>query len=113
MNRISIIATAAIAALSLASAASAATPREDIMVVRMGDLNVASQAGANSALRRIKAAATQFCGESSRDLNRHFEQQRCANRMTGKAVASLNAPMVTSLYTGQTSIQLAQALSQR
>jgi UrcA family protein len=116
MNRISIIVAAA-AALGLtavaAPAASARTEVEGVMIVRVGDLNTSSREGAQSALRRIRAAAQQFCGEPTRDLGRHFAEQRCVHRMTGKAVASLNAPLVTALYTGQTSIQLAQAQSQR
>lgn len=108
MNRILKIAAAA-AVLGLAGVAGAASAQEDIMVVRVGDLNTASHQGAEIALRRIKTAATQFCGPQTRDLGATYAQQRCARRMTQKAVSSLNAPMVTALYAPSQSLQLAQA----
>ena len=114
MNRIIKVAAAA-AALSLAGvagAASAQSVKEGIMIVRVGDLNTSSHQGAEVALRRIKNAAAQFCGPQTRDLATTYEQRRCTERMTRKAVSSLNAPMVTALYAPHESIQLAQAETQ-
>lgn len=107
MNRILKIAAAA-AVLALGGVAGTASAQEDIMVVRVGDLNTKSHDGAEIALRRIKNAANQFCGPQSRDLSINQEQRRCKTRMTQKAVASLNAPMVTALYGPSTSFTLAQ-----
>jgi UrcA family protein len=110
MNRI--IKIAAAAAILTLGAAGAASAKEDIMVVRVGDLNTSSHDGAQIALRRIKNASTRFCGPQTRDLGTSFEQKRCEKRMTQKAVASLNAPMVTALYSPSESFTLAQTESQ-
>ncbi|THD77908.1 MAG: UrcA family protein [Phenylobacterium sp.] len=96
---------AALAAMSLICAAGAAnaqpwSDRQDVMVVRLSDLDTSHAAGAQSALHRIKIAAIKFCGDDGqRDLNRRFEQERCVTRMTGKAVDSLGSTEVSALYT--------------
>jgi UrcA family protein len=111
MNRIIKIAAAA-ALLGFAGVAGTASAKEDIMIVRVGDLNTQSHYGAQIALRRIKNAATQFCGPETRDLGATYAQKRCQQRMTQKAVTSLNAPMVTALYSPGQSFTLAQNESQ-
>lgn len=100
---------AALAALTLTSAGLAAAQTtsspQDVMVVRLSDLDTNHAAGAQAALRRIKAAATQFCGDDgSRDLSRRFAQDRCVTRMTSKAVDQLGSTQVAALWTGQGSI---------
>lgn len=107
MNRIIKIAAAA-AVLGFAGVASAASAQEDIMIVRVGDLNTKGHEGAATALRRIKTAANAFCGPQNRDLGANHARQLCVQKMTGKAVASLNAPMVTALYNPGESFTLAQ-----
>lgn len=112
---------AAIAAMTLAcgSAAFAQSYHEpqDLMVVRLSDLDTAHQAGAQSALRRIKAAATKFCGDDgAKDIARQWDEQRCVTRMTGKAVQSLGATQVTELYVksgGKVDIQSGVQLASR
>jgi len=98
------------AACVLASflAGAAAQAQNDSMVVRVGDLNVASKQGAQVAYQRIKFAARQFCNHGdSRNLGRIGEQRECETRMMGKAVRSLDAPIVTALSAPQSSIVLA------
>jgi UrcA family protein len=105
MTRYSIL--AAFMATSVLAAGSAQA-QNDVMVVRVGDLNVASQQGAQVALQRIKSAASQFCGgEGSRDLGRIAEHRSCETRMIGKAVRSLDAPVVTALYAPSSNFRLA------
>ena len=93
---------AVLAAMSLIGGAASAQPsteRQDVMVVRLSDLDTSHAPGAQSALRRIKAAAIKFCGDDGdRNLNRVFEQERCVTRMTGKAVQSLGSTEVTAAY---------------
>jgi UrcA family protein len=110
MNRIiqTAIAAAALGLAGLAGAASAGPIGQDQMVVKVGDLNTHTPAGANSALRRIKNTAEAFCGGRQTDLQSAIRHQRCVKEMTGKAVAKLDAPMVTALYSGASPIQLAQ-----
>lgn len=99
------------AVLALALAASGAASAEDgTMSVRIGDLNVHSDAGAKAALARIRATAAQFCGgEGSRDLGVIAEQRTCVDRMSGKAVDSLAAPKVTALSGRSANVVLASA----
>jgi UrcA family protein len=88
--------------------AGAAQAQNDIMVVRIGDLNVSSTQGAQVALHRIKSAAAQFCSDAdSRDLGRIAQHRACETRMVGKAVRSLDAPVVTALYAPSSSFRLA------
>lgn len=88
--------------------AGAAQAQNDIMVVRIGDLNVASTQGAQVALRRIQSAAAQFCSDGdSRDLGRIAEHRSCQTRMVAKAVRSLDAPVVTALYAPSPTFRLA------
>ncbi|HEY2749894.1 UrcA family protein [Phenylobacterium sp.] len=105
MTRIGI--GAALIAVSLLSV-TAAQAETDTMVVHMGDLNVASPQGAEAALRRIKNAAMLFCGDYDQiTFTRRIEHQRCEMQMTDQAVSSLNAPTVTALYKGRSTIRLA------
>ena len=87
------------AVLALALVASGAANAEDgTMKVRVGDLNVQSNAGAQAALARIHVAAANFCGGGeARDLGAISQQRACVHRMTGKAVDALQAPKVTAL----------------
>lgn len=102
-----------VAALTLALAASSVASAEDAsMSVRVGDLNVQSDAGARAALTRIRVAASSFCGGAgSRDLGVIAEQRACVDRMSAKAVDSLNAPKVTALngQSPSSGIELASA----
>ena len=103
----SIIPAAVLIALLASTAAHA---QEDVMRVRIGDLNLQQEYGAKVALRRIKSAATSFCGgevNTPLELSRSFRS--CRQAMTGKAVGQLDAPLVTALYAPATSTrQLAQ-----
>lgn len=103
MNRIVVITSAVLLlAPGLAKAA------EDSMVVRLGDLNVASEAGAQSALRRIRLAADRFCGgHGERAIRVQMAADACRTEMVDKAVIQLDAPSVTALHRGESSIRLA------
>jgi UrcA family protein len=104
MNRIVVI-TSAVLLLAPGMAKAA----EDSMVVRLGDLNVASDAGAQAALRRIRDAADRFCGgRGERSLRTQLAVGACRGEMVGKAVARLDAPSVTALHQGQHTIRLAR-----
>jgi UrcA family protein len=97
------------AALALAFAASgAANAQDETMKVRIGDLNVQSDAGAQAAFARIRVASARFCGgEGSLDLAVKAAQRACVDTMSSKAVDSLNAPKVTALSGRQSGIVLA------
>lgn len=95
--------------IASAGAASAQSPAEDIMIVRVSDLNTSSSRGAEIALRRIKAASTAFCGGPSREIRQDREQKQCAKRMTDQAVRELNAPLVTAKHRPLQPVELAQS----
>jgi UrcA family protein len=104
MKRIIVITSAVLLlAPNLAKAA------EDAMVVRLGDLNVATEPGAQSALRRIRLAADRFCGgDGDRSMRVQMAARACRGEMIDKAVDQLGAPGVTALHRGETAIQLAR-----
>ena len=87
---------------ALALSGFAAHAEEAAMRVRIGDLNVHEEPGARAALRRIKFAADNFCGAISGPLSVTRASKECRKEMTDKAVAKLDAPMVTALYAPQT-----------
>ncbi|MFC3080460.1 UrcA family protein [Phenylobacterium terrae] len=104
MNRIVVI-TSAVLLLTPGLAKAA----EDSMIVRLGDLNVASEAGAQSALRRIRLAADRFCGgHGDRSMRVQMAVGACRGEMVDKAVAQLDDPTVTALHRGETAIRLAR-----
>ena len=83
----------------------AAHAEDATMRVRIGDLNLHHEDGAKVALRRIKAASSNFCGEGQvyRSVEGTTNIRKCRKTMTDKAVAQLGAPLVTALYTPATS----------
>jgi UrcA family protein len=97
------------AAFALVLAASGVASAEDgTMRVRVGDLNVRTDAGAQAALGRIRFAAENFCGaRNPYDLSASAQQRACFERMTGKAVDALNAPKVSALSGRSSAIVLA------
>ena len=104
MNRI-----VAISSAILLLAPGLARAAEETMVVRLGDLNVATESGAQSALRRIRDAADRFCGgQGVRSLQVQTAAAACRAEMVGKAVAQLDAPVVTALYGRDPAIRLAR-----
>jgi UrcA family protein len=73
------------------------------ITVFIGDLNLRSQAGARIALRRIERAATSTCGGEPdiRRLDRWVIYRECMHSAVDQAVASLDSPIVTALYSGR------------
>lgn len=94
------------AAVLITLVGTAARAEEGTMRVRIGDLNIHQEAGAQVALRRIKAASSNFCGEglvSSHSLASATNTRKCKKTMIDKAVTQLDAPVVTALYKPATS----------
>nr|WP_279386502.1 UrcA family protein [Phenylobacterium hankyongense] len=92
-----VCASALSASIALPSVAKEATMR-----VRIGDLNLNSDAGAAKALDRIRGASTRFCRFNSGPLYR-AQEARCRHEVSYKAVRQLDAPVVTALYEARTS----------
>lgn len=105
MHRL-VLPTLAVLALSMTSGAHA---EEGIMRVKVGDLNVHTDAGARTAFKRINNAARDFCGPLyGYSATYPAEIRACRKDMVDKAVAKLDAPLVTALHTPQAATQLAQ-----
>ncbi|HEY2661660.1 MAG TPA: UrcA family protein [Caulobacteraceae bacterium] len=75
--------------------------------VAFADLNLSSHAGAKVLLQRIHQAAKQICGEPDRSLARRGEYVDCMKTTTDRAVASVNSPLVTAMYSGKPALTLA------
>lgn len=101
MHRL-VLPTLAVLALSIAGGAHA---EEGVMRVKVGDLNVHTDAGARTAFKRINNAVRDFCGPLQ---GYSAEVRACRKEMTDKAVAKLDAPLVTALYTPAATTQLAR-----
>lgn len=100
------IALAVLAATAVSIPVCAASPDPDVISVRvsLADLNLAGKPGAAVALRRIRKAAETICGDKPMviELARVELYDDCARAAVGRAVASLDNPTVTALYTGRT-----------
>lgn len=104
MKKTFAIAIAALLASSVTGMAQATTTtgvRNGVeqQVVRYGDLNLESEADAAILFSRIKSAARKVCGlkgVSPLPLAMQFRMQACADDATARAVADVNAPLLTS-----------------
>jgi UrcA family protein len=85
------------------------------MRVKVADVNLSTEAGAQTALARIRFGAAQFCERDAgrQSLERTSVVNRCVAEMTRKGVDGLNAPLVTALLRreapGQAPTQVASA----
>lgn len=105
MTMRSAFAVAAVVAAAFAAPALARTgaPGPDApsvsVTVPLGDLNLHTEAGAETALRRISAATRQTCGDLSNiDMSAadRAAARRCRQAAVDDAVAKLNQPAVTA-----------------
>ncbi|MDB5445340.1 MAG: hypothetical protein JWQ97_657 [Phenylobacterium sp.] len=87
-------------AASVVLSAAAASAEEGQMKVQVSDLNLRAPAGAQIALSRLRRQVNVFCqaDEGRRSLGAEVDVKRCVSDMSRKAVAALNAPLVTALY---------------
>ena len=101
MSRISLSLLVAAAALSAGAARASAAPTAETATVHVpvADLNLASEAGARVALRRIARAAEVVCGDEAdtRDLQRRAMFETCVRGVVDRTVASAHSPMLAAL----------------
>jgi UrcA family protein len=90
---------AALAASAFLCTVAAAQAEDAQMRVKLADLNMATEAGAKTALARIEFSAANFCekGMGRETLDRASVTDRCVAEMTTKSVRQLHAPLVTAL----------------
>lgn len=72
------------------------------VLVKYGDLNIGSPAGAQVLLRRIEAAANTACGGAPdiRQLNQWASFEACRRSAIAKAVVAVDSPMLTAMAHG-------------
>ncbi|HEY4973958.1 MAG TPA: UrcA family protein [Steroidobacteraceae bacterium] len=82
------------------SLAAAAVTDEPQATVKFADLDLASDSGAATLLRRIEAAAQQVCGNphAIQPLERLVRIQQCNARAIERAVTNVGAPKVMLAY---------------
>lgn len=79
--------------------------------ITVADLDLATDAGARSALRRIEAAAQLVCGPqpSPREFQSYLDWKGCVKTGVANAVVQLNNPKVAGLNHTVLSAAFAQA----
>jgi UrcA family protein len=95
---------AAVACVAMSAATAHAETAQ--MRVRLGDLDLKTEAGAQRALLRIKLAARDFC-EVPLEIMRTPAYDRCRRDLVARAVKQLDAPMVTALANPPQAVQIA------
>jgi UrcA family protein len=73
---------------------------ENRVAVSYSDLNLAHEDGARTLLTRLDHAATHVCGgrPSIADLHARSSYEACRKAAMDRAVATVHAPLVASLY---------------
>jgi UrcA family protein len=91
---------ALVAVLSLGSAQALAYDGSKSIKVRYSDLDLTTQAGADTLYHRIRGAARQVCGYEASSFWGQRSFRNCVNGAVGNAVATVNSPLLTALHAG-------------
>jgi len=100
------ICLSACTAVAVASPA-VADPQVISRVVQVGDLDLHSEAGAKQAAFRIHVAANFVCGGENSIWRQSMDFDSCRNQAIDRALASLDAPLVSAALGRPTSIGMA------
>jgi len=89
----------AILSLLALCAAGSAQAEDAMMRVNLADLNLATEAGAKTALARIRRSTANFCELTTGrvSLQRSSAVDRCVADMMHESIRQLNKPLVTAL----------------
>lgn len=101
MKRLAAIASLAVATvLSVGVSAQAA----EKVAVHYSDLNLSNSADAHTLLTRFESASEHVCGGHPQFGNLHAQgiHDACVKEAMDRAVASIRAPLVASLYNNKT-----------
>jgi len=110
-HSLALIAIGLMALSGTSASAQSALGVEQIKVSTAGlDLN--TESGARTLLKRIEHAAAQVCGgEPSNRMDRIKTFRPCTKEVMNRTVSEINAPTVTALYEGRSSLVMAQQTS--
>jgi UrcA family protein len=106
-NRFFALTFAAVAMVSAAVTPAFADPRDasPSITVEYDDLNLGRTADAEDMLVRLEDASRRVCrsaGQGLRGIARFEARQTCEAQSLERAVAQLDAPVVTALHQGET-----------
>lgn len=83
--------------------------------VRFGDLDLTQERGAKELLSRVHIAARQVCMGSYEVWANYISidpaYRNCVKTASARAVAALNNPNVTAMFSGEPAVQMADATS--
>ena len=91
--------TAAACLVGATPAVAADEPRSTTVSYR--DLNLSTIEGATALYQRLRQAATSVCDERGTGLDRYQAWQACYRAAIADAVAKVNSPLLTSVYSGK------------
>jgi UrcA family protein len=93
-------------ALGAACTAPASAANAPEVTVSYQDLNLANTADVRVLYRRLKAAASDVCGNvPAQELARHLAFESCYNAALQSAVAHVNLPQLQAMYQSDTAVQ--------
>ena len=69
--------------------------------VSYADLDLSTQAGAQTLYHRIRGAARQVCGDEGTSYTDKAIWRSCFKNAVGDAVAKVNSPQLTALHQGK------------
>jgi UrcA family protein len=75
--------------------------RSHSVTVHYRDLNLSTLAGATILYQRIKGAGRSVCGDEGRRFDEQRQWNSCYQRAVADAVATVNSPMLTGVYSGE------------
>jgi UrcA family protein len=110
-HALALIAIGLMALSGTSASAQSALDVEQVKVSTAG-LDITTEAGARTLLRRIEHAAAQVCGgEPSSRMDRVQKFRPCTKEVVNRTVSEINAPTVTAVYEGRSSLVMAQQTS--
>ena len=99
------------AAVQPASATNRSSDEVMTRIVKFGDLNINSEEGAKSLLRRIRTASRYVCtggdGQWSGSLNSSRAYRTCVRQAQDGAVSQIKSPVVHALYNNGSDLRMA------
>jgi UrcA family protein len=107
-NRISIGSAAFVTAMLLAAGNAGAADRTATsadIAVKFSEVQLTSQAGAESLYKKLRAAARSVCDDTAgghRTLEVRARDQKCVNQVLADAVRRIGQPMLTALHETKT-----------
>jgi UrcA family protein len=105
-----ILGLCAVAALLVAPVAAQAADEVVTIAVRHGDLNLSNPADAARMMKRLDVASLRACGASTfslREVREATRHEDCYQAGLNRAVADLNAPLVTAILRDHSAMQVA------